>query len=86
MIELSVRWTNWLKQGGRGLFLGSVVLCLVAIGYLATEVVKDLQLLNSANSDNVQWTLSQAEVEFLELRHAISEARSEPDDDLEKVV
>ncbi|WP_306043610.1 PAS domain-containing hybrid sensor histidine kinase/response regulator [Mameliella sp. MMSF_3455] len=86
MIELSVRWTSWLKQGGRGLFLGSVVLCLVAIGYLATEVVKDLQLLNSANSDNVQWTLSQAEVEFLELRHAISEARSEPDDDLEKVV
>lgn len=86
MIELSVRWTNWLKQGGRGLFLGSVLLCLVAIGYLATEIVKDLQLLNSANSDNVQWTLSQAEVEFLELRHAISEARSEPDDGLEKVV
>ena len=39
---------------------------LAAIVYTAIAVAQDLRLLNSARSDNVQWTLSQAEVEFLE--------------------
>ena len=48
-----------------------ITLLLGAVGlgvtlYLSTAVVRDLRLLNSARSDNVQWTLSQAEVEFLE--------------------
>ncbi|MGJ8605183.1 MAG: ATP-binding protein [Marivita sp.] len=38
----------------------------VAIVFMSVNVARDLRLLNSANSDNVQWSLSQAEVEFLE--------------------
>lgn len=39
---------------------------IMAILYLAGNVARDLRLLNSASSDNVQWSLSQTEVEFLE--------------------
>ncbi|QQA44720.1 ATP-binding protein [Pelagovum pacificum] len=46
------------------LALGTVA--LVAILFLSVNVARDLRLLNSASSDNVQWSLSQAEVEFLE--------------------
>ncbi|SIN77387.1 PAS domain-containing hybrid sensor histidine kinase/response regulator [Vannielia litorea] len=42
--------------------------CLAALVYLSINVARDLRLLNSASSDNVQWTLSQAEVEFLEFQ------------------
>ncbi|WP_298860689.1 ATP-binding protein [uncultured Sulfitobacter sp.] len=38
----------------------------LSIAFLTINVARDLRLLNSATSDNVQWTLSQAEVEFLE--------------------
>jgi PAS domain S-box-containing protein len=41
---------------------------IVSIIFLATHVARDLRLLNSASSDNVQWTLSQAEVEFVEFQ------------------
>ncbi|MBT0956537.1 response regulator [Alphaproteobacteria bacterium KMM 3653] len=43
-------------------------LALAFILFLAINVSKDLRLLNSASSDNVQWTLSQAEVEFLDFQ------------------
>ncbi|MBS8228429.1 ATP-binding protein [Vannielia litorea] len=43
-------------------------LCIAALVYLSINVARDLRLLNSASSDNVQWTLSQAEVEFLEFQ------------------
>lgn len=46
------------------LLLGTFV--IVAILYLSGNVARDLRLLNSASSDNVQWSLSQTEVEFLE--------------------
>ncbi|WP_257884249.1 PAS domain-containing hybrid sensor histidine kinase/response regulator [Sulfitobacter sp. CW3] len=41
---------------------------IAAIVYLSIYVARDLRLLNSASSDNVQWTLSQAEVEFVEFQ------------------
>ncbi|WP_163852296.1 PAS domain-containing hybrid sensor histidine kinase/response regulator [Pseudooceanicola aestuarii] len=44
-----------------------------ALAFLGANVARDLRLLNSASSDNVQWTLSQAEVEFLEFRSFINE-------------
>lgn len=58
------------------------VLSLFAIGYLSLTVSGDLRLLNSARSDNVQWTLSQSEVEFLEFDSHLSEALIEADPDL----
>lgn len=42
------------------------VLGVAFIGWTSINVVRDLKQLNSARSDNVQWSLSQAEVEFLE--------------------
>lgn len=42
--------------------------------FMAVNVAQDLRLLNSARSDNVQWTLSQAEVEFLEFEFKLIDA------------
>tara|TARA_R110000787_G_scaffold80510_7_gene175137 strand:+ start:1012 stop:3522 length:2511 start_codon:yes stop_codon:yes gene_type:complete len=47
---------------------------LAVIAYMSLSVASDLRLLNSARSDNVQWTLSQAEVEFLEYEMLLGEA------------
>ena len=57
----------------QGLTILSVValLCIVTIISLAQAVTRDLKRLETANSDNVQWTLSQAEVEFQELHYLL---------------
>lgn len=62
----------------------SILVCaigLIAVVYLSYRVIVDLRLLNTAQSDNVQWTLSQSEVEFLEFDIALFDAQltSEPD-------
>lgn len=46
-----------------GIMAGFVALCIIA--FMSVHVVRDLRLLESASSDNMQWTVSQAEVEFL---------------------
>lgn len=53
---------------------------------LIREVVKELRFLSSASSDNVHWTLSQAEVEFLEFRNAVNWARTAPETPLSTVI
>ncbi|KCV83308.1 two-component system hybrid kinase [Actibacterium atlanticum] len=50
-------------------------LCAATIVFLAMEVMRDLRVLSTARSDNAQWTLSQAEVEFLDFQHAVDQAR-----------
>lgn len=45
---------------------------LAAIVLLALNVSREMKLLQSAQSDNVQWSLSQVEVEFLELTRQIA--------------
>ncbi|QDC10759.1 response regulator [Oceanicola sp. D3] len=57
-------------------------LCLAALVYLSVNVVRDLRLLNSASSDNVQWTLSQAEVEFLEYHMHLAALQGGTEEDL----
>lgn len=52
---------------------------------LSSNVTRDLKLLNSASSDNVQWTLSQAEVEFLEFQMHLTESTAEPVPDLKSL-
>jgi PAS domain S-box-containing protein len=54
---LSFRLLCWAVLG---------VIALSALAFLSVNFARDLCLLESAKSDNVQWTLSQAEVEFLE--------------------
>ena len=41
---------------------------LIAIGFLTYDVTRKIRLLGSASSDNVQWSLTQTEVEFLQLQ------------------
>ena len=67
---------------GYGVFAVAGLVCLAAIVFLTLSVTKDLRLLNSARSDNVQWTLSQTEVEFLEFEAKIAAAFSDPTIDL----
>ncbi|MBV7379845.1 hybrid sensor histidine kinase/response regulator [Maritimibacter dapengensis] len=45
----------------------AAVLGIAVAVYLGGEVLRKLNLLETAASDNVQWTLSQVEVEFLDL-------------------
>lgn len=60
--------------------LGSIG--VAAILLLALNVGRDLRFLNSASSDNVQWTLSQAEVEFLEFDILLDAAGRETEPEL----
>lgn len=57
-------------------------LILISIAVLSRNVTRDLNLLNSASSDNVQWTLSQSEVEFLDFKLQLVTALSESTPDL----
>ncbi|TQS70241.1 response regulator [Rhodobacteraceae bacterium] len=61
-------------------------MCLAAIVFLTFEITAELRFLGSADSDNVHWTLSQAEVEFLELGNAIDHARVSGGSRLDQVV
>ncbi|WP_095590722.1 hybrid sensor histidine kinase/response regulator [Actibacterium ureilyticum] len=74
-----------LRRRGSVILVLVAALCVATIAFLAVEIVRDLRLLSSANSDNVQWTLSQAEVEFLEFQHALDLARENHVPDLEAV-
>ncbi|SIS94575.1 PAS domain S-box-containing protein [Roseivivax lentus] len=55
------------KRGIAGLVLLAAV-CLPLIAVMVQDVVRDLRLLRSASTDNMLWTLSQAEIEFQEFR------------------
>ncbi len=47
-------------------------IAIVAIGLLANNVVREMQILQSARAGSAQWSLAQAEVEFLDFAHAVS--------------
>ena len=53
-------------QAGRTFAVASGLVALAAILFLTFNVSREIRLLASASSDNVQWSLSQTEVEFLE--------------------
>ena len=58
-----------------------VGLATFAISVLTIDVARDIGQLNSADSDNIQWSLTQAEVEFLEFeRDAILASQSDTPD------
>ncbi|QPM89725.1 ATP-binding protein [Pseudooceanicola algae] len=59
--------------------LGTITaLCVIVIVYLVTDVRQKLRDLNSSPTDSIQWTLSQLEVEYLELQGAVALARLQP--------
>lgn len=49
-----------------------VILTIPLIWLLGREIYRDLENLQSADSDTVQWTLSQAEIEFLDFQLTLS--------------
>lgn len=58
---------------------------LISITLLYISISNDLRQLKSAGTDNVQWTLSQAEVEFLEFEIQLDIATKSADPDLAAV-
>ena len=71
-----------LKALGIGI---AVVLIAAAMIVGSQQILKRINTLATANSDNVQWTLSQVEVEYLALLLAILRARADPAADLSEV-
>jgi PAS domain S-box-containing protein len=62
--------THWLKAGiGIAGVLGLALMVALPLG-----IQRQMNALATANSDNVQWNLSQVEVEYLTLRTALLEA------------
>ena len=59
------------------------ILLTIAITSLARHAFVQMRALNTANSDNLQWTLSQTEVEFLQLNYALRAAQVDPFSDFE---
>ena len=66
------RWLLWLIC--LGLFA-----TLVATVVLGRQVFSDLEQQRSASSDNVQWTLTQVEVEYLSFLNALEHLGHEKD-------
>ena len=79
MSRTTTHKTPWT---GYALFASAGLLCLGIIIFLAVSVSRDLRLLNSASSDNVQWALSQTDVEFLEFDAQLNSAIQSPEQPL----
>ncbi|MBY6089400.1 ATP-binding protein [Maritimibacter alkaliphilus] len=62
-----------------GLALGTLVICVALVMGMALFVLREIEALSSANSDNLQWSLSQTDVEFLRFRLAVEHAQMEPE-------
>jgi PAS domain S-box-containing protein len=62
-------------------FMAATAIFVMTIVYLGLSIIWDLRQLESASSDNVQWTLSQTEVEFLEFAKRLSEANANETND-----
>jgi len=58
---------------------------LISVALLFISISGDLKQLRTAGTDNVQWTLSQAEVEFLEFEIQLDTATKAPEPDLAAV-
>ena len=74
--------THALKPGGRWLFwtVGLMLSAMFAVTLSLTgTVVSNLERQRSANSDNVQWTLTQVEVEYLSFVNELEQHLHDPD-------
>ncbi len=72
----SVRWLFTV------LVVSILLTCLVGLVLLGIYARRDITELATARSDNVEWVLSQGEVELLELRLLLEEQRDATDPDL----
>ncbi|MBB93408.1 MAG: hybrid sensor histidine kinase/response regulator [Rhodobacteraceae bacterium] len=65
-------------RGTTGAAAAALVICVALVAWMALAVLRQLDGLSSANSDNLQWSLSQAQVEFLVFQLALEEANEDP--------
>ncbi|SER53662.1 PAS domain S-box-containing protein [Tranquillimonas rosea] len=66
---------RWLRPGALVAAFTLVAGLIVSMGWLVLEQIDDF---GTANSDNIQWSLSQADAEFFRFRLALAEARRDP--------
>lgn len=71
-----------IHRFGAALLTCLALICALIVGILAAQVASDLRHLANASTDNVQWSLSQSEVEFLEFQTALLRARHSDTPDL----
>ncbi len=73
MSDVPLHTTTTSRRGvALGWFVSFTLILVMSLSLLySRQVLTDLDKLRSADSDNVQWTLTQAEVEYLTLLHAL---------------
>ena len=74
-----------IQRSGVIVLASVVMVSLAATAFFFREMVAEIKQLETAKSDNIQWTLSQVEVEFLELKAEIDQATEAEDADLDNV-
>lgn len=62
---------NSERKGRQVFVIAATLLCIAAVLFFARDVGDEIDRLEAARSDNIQWTLSQIEVEFLEYSIAL---------------
>lgn len=73
---------SWVKSAVVAL---SLLLCIFVIIFLATKIRREVDALAVASADNLHWSLSQVEVELLQLEAALLRVDSPNPDDLREV-
>ena len=69
------RGEGWQRPLLFGFLVVAIVVAAIGIGILSLDVSRKIRAQATASSDNVQWSLSQVDVEFLSLGLAIDDAR-----------
>lgn len=64
-------------RGITGVAAVALIISVALAGWMAVAVLRQIDALSAANSDNLQWSLSQAEVEFLRFRLSVEEAQQD---------
>lgn len=77
-------WLSKPRQRVVAVVISGLLFLVLAgsITTLARQALEQMRQLNTASSDNLQWTLSQTEVEFLQLSNALILAQNDPSADL----
>ncbi|EPX80522.1 hybrid sensor histidine kinase/response regulator [Salipiger mucosus] len=68
---------RWRILSPNRIAVTAVVFCVGLVAGMAASVLREIDELSTANSDNLQWSLAQADVEFLRLRLALEQAQQD---------
>ncbi|WP_425053119.1 ATP-binding protein [Psychromarinibacter sp. S121] len=62
----------------RGATVFALACCIGMIAFMAWVLLREIEEVSTANSDNLQWSLAQADVEFLRFELAMQRAQVDP--------